>query len=304
MARVLVTGAGGFIGQALVGALRSRHDVEVLPVYRRDGFDLGDSASFARLPDGITHVAHLGANPSFGAPEDELRRVNVEGTRLLLERTGRGRTLKRFLLASTIAVHDRARLYPRGEPIREVSPTTPTSAYGASKLQAERLAFGSGVPVVVARLAWIYGPGMRTDSHIRQLGLMCRSGHPLTRVEFPGRVSVGFIDDAAEALAELLLRDNLSERVYLVAQHEPVAFGAIFSMFRKLLGRDPRPLAPDWALRPAALLGPLLPMKLRALLEDYYVCDPARLSSEGIHMPTPFEEGLRNSVEAGGWFRN
>ena len=230
--------------------------------------------------------------------------MNVEGTRLLLERTGRDQALKRFLLASTIAVHDRPRLYPRGEPIREGSPTTPTSAYGVSKLQAERLAFDSGVPVVAARLAWIYGPGMRTDSHIRHLGLMCRSGRLLSRVALPGRVSVGFIDDTAAALAELLLKDTLSERVYLVAQHEPVAFGAIFSMFRKLLGRDPRPLAPDWSIRPAASLGPFLPMKLRALLEDYYVCEPTRLASEGIHMPTPFEEGLRTSVEAGGWFRN
>src|SRR5204863_416320 len=89
----------------------------------------------------------------------------------------------------------------------------------------------SGLPHVVARLSWVYGPMMRRDSHIRVLARMCRRGHPFTRIDFPGRVIVAFVEDVARAIVQLTLKPELAHPVYLVAHEQPVSFGEMLSRF-------------------------------------------------------------------------
>lgn len=326
MKRVLVTGANGFVGRAIVDALLKEPDLQVIVTFRSTGdtlaplsnangrvavlpgIDLADVGSVARLPAELTYVVHAAALARFeGASDSELYRSNVEGARILLEHLRRtsGRTLKRLLFTSTIGVHDRPRFYDPAQPIREDSPCSPVSRYGATKLSAERLVRLSGLPYVIARLAWVYGPTMRRDSHIRVLADMCKRRHPLTRVDFPGRVSVAYITDLAEALRALLLKETLSHPVFLVAHREPVSFGEMFSLSHHLLGRDRkdrRSISLRWATTPLRLAAPLLPMKLRSLVEDYYVCSVERLEAEGIRLSTPFAEGIRQSMAVGRWF--
>lgn len=326
MKRVLVTGANGFVGRAIVDALLKEPDLQVIVTFRSTGdtltpfgsangrvavlpgIDLTDMGSVARLPAELTYVVHAAALARFeGASDGELYRSNVEGARILLEHLRRtsGRTLERLLFTSTIGVHDRPRFYDSTQPIREDSPCSPVSRYGATKLSAERLIRLSGLPYVIARLAWVYGPTMRRDSHIRVLADMCKRRHPLTRVDFPGRVSVAYVDDLTEALLALLLKKTLGHPVFLVAHPEPVSFGRMFSLFHHLLSRDRkdcRSISLGWAAAPLRLTGPLLPMKLRSLVEDYYVCSVERLEAEGIHLRTPFDKGIHRSVTAGHWF--
>lgn len=326
MKRVLVTGASGFVGTAVVESLLAEPDVQVVATCRSNvkalrlsrqpeglitllpGIDLANASSVAQIPAELTHVVHAAALARFeGASESELHHSNVDGTGMLLEhlrRTSR-KTLQRLLFTSTIGVHDRPRLYNPDQPIREDSPLLPVSRYGATKRSAERLVRLSGLPHVIARLAWVYGPTMRRDSHIRVLADMCKRRHPLTRVDFPGRVSVAYITDLAEALRALLLKETLSHPVYLVAHPEPVSFGRMFSLFHHLLGRDRkdcRSVSLRWATAPLRLAGPLLPMKLRSLVEDYYVCSVERLEAEDVRLSTPFDEGIRRSVTLGHWF--
>ena len=48
----------------------------------------------------------------------------------------------------------------------------------------------SGLPASIVRVTWAFGPGMTPDTHLRRLTSMVAAGHPLSRVAFPGRVSV------------------------------------------------------------------------------------------------------------------
>lgn len=321
-----MTGASGFIGTAVIESLLAGSDVQVVATSRSavqtfrvptqpegrvmllPGIDLANVGAVAQIPAELTHVVHAAALAQFeGASDRELHRSNVEGTRILLEHLRRtsGKTLKRLLFTSTIGVHDRSRFYDPAQPIREDSPFSPVSRYGVAKLSAERLVRLSGIPHVIARLAWVYGPRMRRDSHIRVLAEMCRRRSLLTRVDFPGRVSVAYIEDLAGALRDLLLKDELGHPVFLVAHPEPVSFGRIFSLFHLLLDRDRkdrRSSSLRWATTSLRLAAPLLPMKLRSLVEDYYVCSVERLEAEGIRLSTPFDEGIRRSATFGGWF--
>ncbi len=156
--RVLVTGAAGFIGRAVVAALREQ-DVLVTAVDREDpdpAWDegvtavTGDLASqqvcigaFETRPTAVLHLAALtSVQRSIEAPMATFAQ-NVTITQVLLE-LSRGSGVKQFVLASTT-----------------LGPLTP---YGASKAAGEMLLSaysGSyGLAGAVLRLTDVYGPGM------------------------------------------------------------------------------------------------------------------------------------------------
>lgn len=152
--RVLVTGAFGFLGTAVVRRLAlAGHEVVAL-TSRAQGQaftsgvasvvrgDIRDASAMARAVTGIDAVCHLAAltrvRESFERPHEYFD-VNRGGTAALLsamsaeaERTGKP---LRIVHASTAAVYGT----PVHQPIDENAPTTPTSPYGESKLAADQL---------------------------------------------------------------------------------------------------------------------------------------------------------------------
>jgi UDP-glucose 4-epimerase len=151
--RVLVTGAGGYVGRVVVERL-SRDGHEVVALVRRDApgpagarrerADLLDPAAVARAvaavrPEGVCHLAaRTRVRESFTDPLGHFE-VNAGGTLHLLRalRAGveRGAPVPRLVLASTAAVYGpRAR-----QPITEEEPAAPASPYAMSKWAAEEL---------------------------------------------------------------------------------------------------------------------------------------------------------------------
>ena len=136
---VLVTGAAGFLGSALVHALRVGH--RVVATDRDDG-DIADPEHVRRLFETtFDRVFHLAAVVS-GAAEtdyDAGRRVNLEATQLLLEacraQPRRGGPLVRFVHASSIAVFGT----PLPARIDDTTAPVPTLSYGTHKRVAELL---------------------------------------------------------------------------------------------------------------------------------------------------------------------
>ena len=139
--RAYVTGATGFVGSHVARELRER-GVDV--VDRR--VDLLDPEGLERAVDGCEAVVHVAALYSYDAPVEDFERVNVEGTRLLLDVAARA-GVRRFLHCSTAGTCGPV----PGRPATEADepPTWELEVpYKRTKLAAERLALDAGAVVV------------------------------------------------------------------------------------------------------------------------------------------------------------
>jgi UDP-glucose 4-epimerase len=210
---VLVTGASGFIGSALVASLRgSGHEVLGIDLVPSRDPDLelmvGDiqdpavvESAFARPPGAVFHLAaRTSVLRSIDDPQG-VYGVNVAATQLLLE-ASRRHGVGAFVLASTNAVAGDATV---GR-IDERTPLRPLTPYGATKAAGEMLcsayAGAYGMAASAVRLTNIYGPGMGgKDTFVVRLLRAAASDTPAT-IYGDGRQERDYlyVDDAVAGL--------------------------------------------------------------------------------------------------------
>ncbi|HXG12852.1 MAG TPA: NAD-dependent epimerase/dehydratase family protein [Gemmataceae bacterium] len=172
----LITGATGFVGSHLAEACAARgipirtiarpgSDTALLERLGADirRGDLTDIDLVRRAVDGVDLVLHCAAKVGDWGPVEEYRAVNVDALRGLLEAC-KGRPLRRFVHLSTLGVY--AARDHHGTDESEPLPDHHIDGYTQTKVEAERLALAyhreHGVPVVVLRPGFVYGPRDRT----------------------------------------------------------------------------------------------------------------------------------------------
>jgi dihydroflavonol-4-reductase len=138
---VYVTGVSGFLGGHVAPALRERgHDV------RDERVDLLDAAGLERVMEGCDAVVHVAGLYSYDAQSELLERVNIDGTRNLLDAAARA-GVSRVVCTSTAGtcgpVAGRAATEEDESPAWELD-----VPYKRTKLAAERLALAAGAVVV------------------------------------------------------------------------------------------------------------------------------------------------------------
>lgn len=247
MTRVLVTGASGFVGRALVPALAAAgHDVRaaardpssIQTAARVEAATLPDMArpaDWRPLLEGIDAAIHL-AGIAHADPATALERydrINHQATAEFAQQAAR-RGLRHFILMSSI----RAQAGTASDVVlNEDTPPVPTDAYGRSKLDAENAVRTSGVPHTILRPSVIYGPGVR--GNLATLLTLAALPVPLPFGSFDNLRSLLSIDNLIAALLFVLEEPRTIGRTYVVADVAPVTFAEILTAVRKGMGRPP-----------------------------------------------------------------
>lgn len=173
----LVTGATGLVGSHAAERMRGigvrvralarpSADASLLRSWGVETVpgDLTDAGSLAAAAAGATVIVHCAAKVGDWGPIEDYRRVNVEGLRALLDAASASGTLKRFVHVSSLGVYEARDHYGTDE--TEPPSLSGIDGYTRTKAESEKLvldrARNAGLPAVVLRPGFIYGPRDRT----------------------------------------------------------------------------------------------------------------------------------------------
>jgi 2-alkyl-3-oxoalkanoate reductase len=227
--RYLITGATGFVGghiaeicvqrgQAVSVLARSTSDTRRLEelgatIYRGE---MGDPRLVAQAVHDVDVIVHCAGKIGSWGPVDDYRQVNVESLRVLLDAC-KGLALTRFLHMSSLGVYAARHHYGTDE--SQPLPKRHRDGYSQSKMEAEQLVFryyhDFGVPAVVLRPGFIYGPG--DHAVLPEIINSLRQG----RVRYPGA-------RGRRALNTIFIR-NLLDAVFLTIDND-VAVGQAYNL--------------------------------------------------------------------------
>jgi nucleoside-diphosphate-sugar epimerase len=248
---------------------------------------------------------HLAAATDTSWPEERLAPINVQGTRNLLGSLHGQMRGRRVLFTSTSAAVDRASR-PRG-PLTETSPCRPRTPYGRTKLAGELLlkewCAAEAAEFTIARLTTLYGPGVRTGL-VPVLAEGIAAGRLSARLNWPGRVSLLFVEDAVQTLLFLAECPQAGNEVFFLSSGEALRVGDIV---RKIACRLEPPGKPRrlpawlwWLVRRAAWLPGLrrlVPWRLLHILDDGLWCDSGKVRNLCPFNFVPIDEGLTRTFQ-------
>ncbi len=243
---VLVTGTTSLLGAETARRLENAGHV-VRGFQRRTGGhgrpevlgDLADPAAVADAVEGVDTVVHLAARVGASGPWSEYERVNVEGTRVLME-AARQEGVQRFVHVSSPSVaHAGASLIGAGA--GRADPRTARGAYARSKAMAELVALDGrrdGFAVVAIRPHLVWGPG--DTQLVGRLVDRARSGR--LAIIGPGTALIDstYVDNAADALVAAVERcEQIDGRALVVTNGQPRPIAELIGRIVAAAGLEP-----------------------------------------------------------------
>lgn len=311
-----VTGATGCIGSALVSRL-AKDGWQIVALVR----DRGRASFLAQLPNVAIVEGSLGeperlveatrncqtffhlaakVHAAPGTPAEEFERDNIAGTRNALAAAIENR-VERFVFFSSVAVYGES-----DEPLDESSSPKPTTAYGASKLEAERIVLAADeLKSTVLRLPVVYGA--RDRGNVAKLVEAIRRNRYFIIGDGQNLKSMVAVENVVDAA--LLVADDRRAigQTFIVTDAQHYSQTEIAETIAGLLGQKQPARLPRWPLllagRTADLIGKLtgvnLPISYDRVckLSSNTVFSAAKIERElGFKPRIVLREGLANNL--------
>lgn len=254
--KLLVTGASGFVGSALLFRLSRDGEHQVRAAVRREVGNIPEGVTPVQVGElyseigwrspvsGVDGVVHLAARvhvmrDSAADPLAEFRRVNVAGT-LNLARQAAAAGVRRFVFISSIKVNGEGTSLGKSYAADDVP--GPVDPYGISKLEAElglrEVAADTGMEVVIIRPPLVYGPQVK-GNFLRLLQCVER-GIPLPFVNVDNRRSLVNVRNLVDLIVRCIEHPVAAGETFLVSDGEDVSTGDLVRHVAAAMGRKPR----------------------------------------------------------------
>jgi nucleoside-diphosphate-sugar epimerase len=236
--RIVVTGAGGFIGRAVIAELRKNPSLDVVAA-TRNPTTIADPIRTIATPTRsdepgwvsglsgcsvVIHLAGLAHRRDTGSPSlrREFDEANHRRTaRLAAEASSVG--VRRMVFVSSIAVHGLAST--KDAPIRPDSPMCPTTPYGESKARAEdalwAIAERTGLEIVVIRPPMVYGPD--APGNFGRLARLVAARMPMPFAGVDNRRSLVGRGNLASFLVRCSCHPDAANRTFTVSDGKDVS---------------------------------------------------------------------------------
>lgn len=309
--RVLVTGATGFVGKALVTRLVGDRRMAVRAAVRRASSevpaaaermvagDLRPDADWFPSLAGVDAVVHLAArvhvmHDEAARPLEAFRYVNVAGTLNLARQAARAGA-RRFVFLSSVKVHGESGI------CSETATLAPKDPYGLSKYEAEiglhQIGLETGLQIVIVRPPLVYGPGVKANFHA--LTRAVARGIPLPFGAVRNQRSLVGLDNLVDFIVACI--DNpAADETFLVSDGEDLSTADLIRRLARAMGRPARliPVPASLLMFGASLLGQR--DVAQRLLGSLQVDISKARRVLGWTPPISVDEGLRRAVSIQG----
>ncbi len=315
---ILVTGANGFVGSALIqhlvteampvramvrtlataSALRAKYpQIEMATIG-----DIGPATAWCDALSGIDTVVHLASRvhvmrETEADPLRVFRRVNTEGS-IALAQAAANAGVKRFIYLSTVKVIGER---TESAPFSDASSPRPTDPYAISKYEAEvalfRIEAETGMRVVVLRPPLVYGAEVK-GNFLRLLAWV-HAGYPLPLGAIHNQRSLLYLGNLVDAIATLLTRPVQPARAYVLRDGEDVSTPDLIRRLAQHMHMPARLLPmPVAALQILGRVSGRLEA-VRRLTDSLAVDDTQFRHETGWTPPYSLDQGLQETV---GWY--
>lgn len=316
MSRVLVTGANGFVGQALCRILCDEGHTVIGLVRRAGQLEnrvkewVDASMNFADVDAGwsatmqVECVVHLAARVHVMReeaidPDAAFHAANVDGALRVAEAAWR-HGVRRFVFVSSIkALAESSTRHPLGED----EPPMPVDAYGRSKLAAEqalaRYGQETGLDVVIVRPPLVYGPHVRANFLRLMDGVW--NGVPLPLASLNARRSLVYVENLADALLHCATDPRAANQCFHVADAVAPTVPELARSLGRHLNKPARllPVPPDLLRLAGRITGRSAPVDR---LVNALQLDTTRIRTVlDWQPPFSFDEGLAVTAR---WYRS
>ena len=270
--KVMVSGATGFVGSALVRRIAEDSSYQLTAVVRCDHNvpnntmvvkvgDISGSTDWSEALMGVNVVVHTAArvhimSDSSDDPLSEFRSVNTQGTLNLAKQAAKAGA-RRFIFISSIKVNGEFTV--AGSSFKPDTSYIPTDPYGLSKYEAElclqKIAQETGMEVVIIRPPLVYGPGVK--GNFVSIMKWLNKGIPMPLGAINNKRSLVSLDNLVDLIATCIDHPNAANKTFLVSDDNDISTSNLLTKLAVSLNSPKRllPIPGSWLMFCAKLLG-------------------------------------------------